>query len=311
MCSTKILIVIVAVLLGLVVFLISPSRRFAWDKEDVAITGEGLFTTVRGIEGKSPAGRKQFIKEKLAEMDASFTTMPFDTIIASDRGTDTLHGENIIVRLGDGKRKIVVGAHCDAVSGSPGANDNGGGVAVVLDLIRLLKSGEFRHTVDFCFFDLEENGLIGSAVYVRLSDPEPAHLAMINLDVEGTGNVVYAGPVGGGDDDMLMKYIRLAHEKTKYDYYENAAYPGSDHLSFAAAKLENISISVVPKGDGEKLAKWMASGEGRIDNPADVPSVLKVMHSPEDKSKYVSPEALFMSFNFTKTALLALDEGEE
>jgi len=309
--SMKIMIVTVAVLLALLVILVVPSRRFTWDKEDVAITGEGLFRTVRGIEGKSPDGRKQYIKERLSEMAAPFTTMPFDTIITSERGNDTLHGENIVVRLGSGKRKIVVGAHCDAVPGSPGANDNGGGVAVVLDLIRLLKSGEFRHTVDFCFFDLEEKGLIGSAVYVRLSDPEPAHLAMINLDVEGTGDVVYAGPVGGGDDDMLMKYIRLAHDKTMYNYHENEAYPGSDHLSFAAAKLENISISIVPKGDAEKLAKWVASGEGRIDNPDDVPGVLKVMHSPEDKSKYVSPEALFMSYNFTKTALLALDEGEE
>jgi hypothetical protein len=309
--SMKIMIVTVAVLLALLVILVVPSRRFTWDKEDVAITGEGLFRTVRGIEGKSPDGRKQYIKERLSEMAAPFTTMPFDTIITSERGNDTLHGENIVVRLGSGKRKIVVGAHCDAVPGSPGANDNGGGVAVVLDLIRLLKSGEFRHTVDFCFFDLEEKGLIGSAVYVRRSDPEPAHLAMINLDVEGTGDVVYAGPVGGGDDDMLMKYIRLAHDKTMYNYHENEAYPGSDHLSFAAAKLENISISIVPKGDAEKLAKWVASGEGRIDNPDDVPGVLKVMHSPEDKSKYVSPEALFMSYNFTKTALLALDEGEE
>ena len=57
--SMKILIVIVAVVLALLVIVLLPSRRFTWDKEDVAITGEGLFTTVRGIEGKSPDGRKQ------------------------------------------------------------------------------------------------------------------------------------------------------------------------------------------------------------------------------------------------------------
>ena len=33
---------------------------------------------------------------------------------------------------------------------------------------------------------------------------------MINLDVEGTGNEVYAGPVGKYSEHILMKYIREA-----------------------------------------------------------------------------------------------------
>ena len=88
-------------------------------------------------------------------------------------------------------------------------------------------------------------------------------------------------------------------------------YPESDYASFANAKLENISISIVPNGDVAKLVAWAKNGFKHIDNPDDVPAVLKVMHTPEDKSIYVTPEALFMSYNFTKTALLALDRGEE
>ncbi len=309
--SMKILIAFVAVLLALLVIFVFPTKRFSWDKEDVAITGESLLEQVMGIEGKSHAGRSQYIKDKLKEFDVPFTTMPFDTILVRQRGSDTLHGENIIVQMGSGKRKIVVGAHFDAVPGSPGANDNGGGVAVILEMVRNLKNHDFHHTVDLCFFDLEENGLIGSAVYVRRYDPAYSHLAMINLDVEGTGEEIYAGPVGGGDDDIVMKYIRQAHEKTSCMYQEDSVYPGSDQESFANAKLENISLSVVPRGDVEKLVKWTKSGFAKIDNPDDVPIVLKVMHSPEDKSKYVSPEALFLSYNFTKTALLSMDDGEE
>ena len=56
---------------------------------------------------------------------------PFLPLTAEERHDD-LTGENIIVRFGHGEKKIVVGAHYDAVEGSPGADDNGSGVAVVL-----------------------------------------------------------------------------------------------------------------------------------------------------------------------------------
>jgi hypothetical protein len=273
--------------------------------------GETLMGYVKGIEGKDPSGRKQFIKDKLKEFELPFTVMPFETILAHGKQNDTIHGENIIVTMGSGKQKIVLGAHCDAVPKAPGANDNGGGVAVVLEILRTLKAYHFNHTVDFCFFDQEEAGLIGSAAYVRRYDTTYKHLAMINLDVEGTGNEIYVGPVGGGDDSLVMKYIHEARDKTKFIYQENEIYPGSDQESFAAAHMENISISVVPKGDVEKLVKWTKSGFKKIEDPKDVPEVLKVMHSPEDKSTYMTPEALNMSYEFTKTALLSLDAGEK
>src|SRR5206468_4167848 len=79
-------------------------------------------------------------------------------------------------------------------------------------------------------------------------------------DVEGTGNEIYVGPVGGGDDDLIIKYIHAARDSTGFPYEENEIYPGSDHESFARAHMENISISVVPRGDVEKLVRWTRSG---------------------------------------------------
>ena len=276
-----------------------------------SVTGETLLNYVKGIEGKSPDERRQFIKDKLKEFGVQYTVMPFDTVLPHDTTKTIIHGENIIVKRGAGNRKIVVGAHSDAVPKAPGANDNGGGVAVVLELIHTLNNQKFNHTVDFCFFDKEEIGLIGSAVYVQRYDTSYAHLAMINLDVEGTGDEIYVGPIGGGDDDLVLKYIHEARNKTKYSYEENEIYPGSDHESFARAKLENISISVVVKGDVEKLVKWTKSGFKKIATPEDMPEVLKVMHTSNDKSDYMSPAALNMSYVFTKTALLLLDQGEQ
>ncbi len=270
-----------------------------------------LFKYVKGIEGRTHAGRKQFIEDELKSFHVNFRLVPAEKKLSKKDAKNGIRVENIVVRLGSGRKNIVVGAHYDAVSGSPGANDNGSGVAVVLEMIRSLKDYRFRHAVEFCFFDKEEDGLIGSAVYVREMDTSSPSLAMINLDVEGTGDEIYVGPVGGGDDDLIMKYIRAARDSTKFPYEENEVYPGSDYESFADAKQENISISVVRQGDVAKLVKWTKSGFKKIDNPADMPEVLKVMHTSDDKSLYVTEEALRLSYIFTKTTLLLLDKGEQ
>jgi hypothetical protein len=289
---------------GLVVALVSSSYSQTAE-------GDILFSYVKGIEGRSPEGRKQFIKDKLNEFGIKFRTMPFDTILKYEGKIYPIRGENIIASFGAGKEKIVVGAHFDAVPGSPGANDNGSGVAVLLELVRNLKDQPLAHTIDLCFFDEEEDGLFGSYFYVRADNHTIYHLAMLNLDIEGMGNEIYVGPVGGGDDDLVMKYVRLAAKQTGFPVQESEYYPGSDFESFANAKLENISISVVPKEDVEKLSNWVKSGYEKIEYEKDVPEVLKVMHSPYDKSDFVSEKALNMSYEFTKTVLLLIDEGEK
>lgn len=67
---------------------------------------------------------------------------------------------------------VVVAAHYDTVPLSPGANDNGSGVAAVLELARLLKGRALRRTVRFVLFANEEppffeTELMGSRVYAR------------------------------------------------------------------------------------------------------------------------------------------------
>ena len=63
---------------------------------------------------------------------------------------------------------ILIGAHYDAAEGSPGADDNASGVAVMLETARLLSDIQLNKTVRFVAFTLEEpqpqsvNFLIGS-----------------------------------------------------------------------------------------------------------------------------------------------------
>ncbi|MGE5430180.1 MAG: M20/M25/M40 family metallo-hydrolase [Syntrophomonadaceae bacterium] len=56
-------------------------------------------------------------------------------------------------------------SHFDSVPQGPGADDNGSGVAGMLEAMRVLSSGSFHNTIKFIGFDLEELGLKGSQRY--------------------------------------------------------------------------------------------------------------------------------------------------
>ncbi len=62
---------------------------------------------------------------------------------------------------------LILGAHFDAVPASPGADDNGSGVAALLHIARALKPLHLKRTVRLVFFNLEEVGCIGSFAYTN------------------------------------------------------------------------------------------------------------------------------------------------
>lgn len=69
----------------------------------------------------------------------------FRNIIATRRGSHLPH------------ERVIVLAHYDTVSGSPGADDNASGVAVLLEAARVLAPFSFERTVHFIGVSLEEN----------------------------------------------------------------------------------------------------------------------------------------------------------
>ncbi len=67
---------------------------------------------------------------------------------------------------------LLIGAHYDSVIGSPGANDNGSGVAALLEMARHVATVQTDRTVRFVAFVNEEppfyySGQMGSQVYAR------------------------------------------------------------------------------------------------------------------------------------------------
>jgi Zn-dependent M28 family amino/carboxypeptidase len=82
-------------------------------------------------------------------------------------------------------RQIIVGAHFDTVSGSPGANDNATGCGAVMAIARYLKDMTCRNAViKIVFFDEEEQGLFGARAFAQTLSPADV-LAVHTIDQVG------------------------------------------------------------------------------------------------------------------------------
>ena len=62
---------------------------------------------------------------------------------------------------------LIIGAHYDAVAGSPGADDNASGLAVLLEVARRLAEVSPSGPVHLIAFCLEEQNLLGSLAYAE------------------------------------------------------------------------------------------------------------------------------------------------
>lgn len=102
---------------------------------------------------------------------------------------------------------IIVGAHYDSLSGTVGANDNASGVAVLLELARILKDEKLNTNIHFVAFANEEppyfkTEKMGSLVYAKKSRQQGINIvAMYSLETMGAyydnkGSQKYPYPLG-------------------------------------------------------------------------------------------------------------------
>lgn len=108
--------------------------------------------------------------------------------------TDGVAVRNIEVEIAGSARAgeiVIVGAHYDSVRGATGANDNGSGVAAVLELARLARTLRPARTLRFVLFVDEEppffkSGEMGSRKYARRARERGENvIAMFSLETIG------------------------------------------------------------------------------------------------------------------------------
>ncbi len=115
-----------------------------------------------------------------------------DTVIGILRAGERSGGPGLAGANDPGARAVIVSAHYDHLGRDsrgtvyPGADDNASGTAVLLALARAAAGRRYEHTVLFISFAAEEEGLVGSGVYVASPVwPLDRTLAVINFDMVG------------------------------------------------------------------------------------------------------------------------------
>ncbi|MBS1110498.1 MAG: putative peptidase, partial [Anaeromyxobacteraceae bacterium] len=95
---------------------------------------------------------------------------------------------NVVARVAGRGRgpAVLVSAHHDSVPAGPGAADDASGVAIVLEMARVLRAEPAAADVIFLVDDAEESGLGGAEAF--LADPAAHEVgAVVNLEARGTG----------------------------------------------------------------------------------------------------------------------------
>ena len=139
----------------------------------------------------------------IAKADGAALRQRGEATLVLDTTVEQAKSRNVIAqtRTGASDNVVMVGAHLDSVPAGPGVNDDGSGVAVLLDAARRLGARpNVANAVRFAFWGAEEVGLDGSQAYVSgLDDAARADIAMyLNFDMVGSQNAGYF--VYDGDD---------------------------------------------------------------------------------------------------------------
>ena len=157
--------------------------------------------------------------------------------------------------------KVLIGAHYDNIRPGigpldtmKGADDNGSGVAAVLESARLLANYNPKFTIEFIAFDEEEVGLLGAYGYADSSSHDTTQFVfgLINMDMiawDGNNDGLIRIMTTNFCDllaDMLIRSYQLYNLNLTAVKAYNAA--GSDHMAFWNYGYAAIS-SIEPAND--------------------------------------------------------------
>ncbi|MEV5361122.1 M20/M25/M40 family metallo-hydrolase, partial [Micrococcus luteus] len=210
---------------------------------------------------------------------------PGDTVIKMNAGVRVEKTRNVVAQTSTGSTQNVVmtGAHLDSVAEGPGINDNGSGVAAVLETaLQLGSSPPVQNAVRFAFWGAEEEGLIGSSTYIESLDVDALKdIALyLNFDMLASPNPGYftydgdqsAPPTdsvprvpegSAGIERMLSAYLRDAGRESRDTSFDGR----SDYDAFTRAGIPagGLFAGAEDKKSREEADLW----GGEADEPFD------------------------------------------
>ena len=256
---------------------------------------EGRGTATEGDYLADAYIEKEFQKHNLLTVKQPFTSGAF-------KGT----AHNVIALLPGSERSeryIVVGAHKDHLGKRwgkiyPGANDNAGGTAAVLEIARVLadrtQSGgdRPRSNILFMTFSGEELGLIGSRYYTRNPIVPTADggfkqidlkqiTGMVNLDCIAVGITNSLGTDAVEADARSGGLQRIAARHGMKNVFKAFSVPHGHRDTDGHAHDAHSGGRPLPPGASSDHASFRAAGVRAVCYYAE-PVFSKYLHAPED-----------------------------
>lgn len=179
--------------------------------------------------------------------------------------------QNIVAQLKgqDPTRAILLVGHYDTVPTSPGGNDDGSAVAVMLESIRAIQAGPpLRNDVILLFTDGEEVGLLGARAFVD-EHPWARNVGLV-LNLEARGN---SGPAimfeTSDNNGFLIK-----------EFAKTVQYPVASSLTYDIYKLlpNDTDLTVFKEGG------YAGFNFAYIGNPNYYHTALDDFDSPDERS---------------------------
>jgi hypothetical protein len=144
-----------------------------------------------------------------------------ETYVQEGIGTESFGGrtvagaaKNVIAKLkgiSNGKA-ILVASHYDSQPNTPGATDDGSGVAAMLEAISLLKKGGLlQNDVIFLFTDMEEIGQLGANVFAN----DPAYKdkigLVLNYDTRGNSGLCFTYETSARNGWVIKEFSKAVN----------------------------------------------------------------------------------------------------
>lgn len=144
---------------------------------------EHLEKIVRERDPYYASGGHLFVREYIRSHFAKF-----GEVVVHEFDVRGNNHQNLILNIDSNSKRspIIIGAHYDAVPGCVGADDNGTGVAVLLELAEYLSTNPVNYPIQLVAFDMEEYDLLGSRAYAeKLKTQKQKLRLMISLEMLG------------------------------------------------------------------------------------------------------------------------------
>ena len=203
---------------------------------------------------------------------------------------------NVVCRLaGDSEKEILVVAHHDQASTTiQGADNDGSGIAILLQLAEIFAREESRaYTLTFVSTDAEEYGMIGTGRYVS-THPNTANI-IAGISLDNLGHDYYDGM----NMELIGQYAGYGPIWLALTAQESARAAGADWKVNLRIPFDQITDQAAPVSFMDQ-GPMVAAGIPALGFAAHVPPEAgdlhyQLWHDPEDTLEHQSAESLGQS----------------